>query len=52
MIPMDRKFNHDIFARFLIIMNNAVIPFIMEYRGPTLRPLCDVIGDVIFIFMA
>ena len=37
MIPMYRKFNDDIFARFLVIMKNVVISFIKEYRGPTLR---------------
>ena len=47
-IPMHRKFNDDIFARFLVIMKN-VISFIKEYRGPTFRPPCDVIGDVIIM---
>ena len=46
--PMHRKFNDDIFARVLVIMKN-VISFIKEYRGPTFRPPCDVIGDVIII---
>ena len=31
---------------FLVIMKNVVISFITEYRGPTLRPPCDVIDDV------
>ena len=54
LIPSQRKLNDDIFARCLVIMKN-VISFIKEYRGPTLRPPCDVIGDVIImkiIFMA
>ena len=45
---MHRTFNHDIFARLLVIMKN-VISFLKEYRGPTFRPPCDVIGDVIII---
>ena len=49
MTPMQRKFNDDIFARFLVIMKNVVISFIKEYRGPTLRPPCDVIDDVIIM---
>ena len=49
MIPMHRKFNDDIFARFLVIMKNVVISFIKEYRGPTLRPPCDAIDDVIIM---
>ena len=49
MILMHRKFNDDIFARFLVIMKNVVISFIKEYRGPTLRPPCDVIDDVIIM---
>ena len=49
MIYMHRKFNYDIFARFLVIMKNVVISFIKEYRGPTLRPPCDVIDDVIIM---
>ena len=48
MIHMHRKFNDDIFARFLVIMKN-VISFIKEYRGPTLRPPCDVIDNVIIM---
>ena len=48
MIPMHRKFV-DIFDRFLVIMKNVVISFIKEYRGPTLRPPCDVIDDVIIV---
>ena len=49
MIPMHRKFNNDIFARFLAIMKNVVISFIKESEGPTFRPPCDVIGDVIIM---
>ena len=49
MIHMHRKFNDDIFARCLVIMKNAIISFINEYRGPTLRPPCDVIDDVIIM---
>ena len=45
---MHRKFCDDIFACFLVIMKN-VISFIKEYRGPTLRPPCDVIDDVIIM---
>ena len=48
-IPMHRKFCDDIFACFLVIMKNAVISFIKEYRGPTLRPPCGVIDDVIIM---
>ena len=40
---MHRKFNYDIFARFLIIMKIFVILFIKEHRGSTFRPPCDVI---------
>ena len=47
MILIHRKFNDDIFARFLVIRKNVVISFIKEYRGPTLRLPCDVIDDVI-----
>ena len=47
---MHRKFNDDIFAR-LVIMKNVVISYIKEYRGPTLRPPCDVIDDVIIMKM-
>ena len=43
---MHRKFNDDIFARCSVIMKK-VISYIKEYRGPTLRPPCDVIDDVI-----
>ena len=46
---MHRKFNEDIFARCLVIMKNVVISYIKEYRGPTLRPPCDVIDDVIIM---
>ena len=49
MIPMHRKFSDDIFARFSVIMKNVVISFIKEYRGPTLKPPCDVIDDVIIM---
>ena len=49
MIPMHRKFNDDIFARFLVVMKNVVIKFIKEYRGTTLRPSCDVMDDVIIM---
>ena len=45
---MHRKFNDDIFARCLVTLKN-VISFIKEYRGPTLRPPCDVINDVIIM---
>ena len=41
------KFNDDIFVHFLVIMKNVLISFIKEYRGPTLRPQCDIIDDVI-----
>ena len=46
---MQRKFNDDIFARISVFMENAVISFLKEYIGPTFRPPCDVIGDVIII---
>ena len=55
MILTHRKFDDDIFARFLVIMKNIVISFIKEYRWPTLRSPCDVIDDVIItkiLFMA
>ena len=45
---MHRKFNDDIFALCLVIMKN-VISYIKEYEGPTLRPPCDVIDDVIIM---
>ena len=48
LMPMHRKFNVDIFARLLVIMKD-VISFINDYRGPTFRPLRDVIGDVIIL---
>ena len=48
MIHMHRKFNDDTFARCLVIMKN-IISFIQEYRGPFLRPPCDVIHDVIIM---
>ena len=47
MIPMCRKFNDDIFDRFLVIGKNVLISFIKKCRGPTLRPPCDIIDDVI-----
>ena len=47
---MHRKFNDDIFARCLVIMKNVIISFIKEYRGPTLRPPCDVIIMKILFF--
>ena len=46
---MQRKVNDDIFARCLVIMKNIVFSYIKEYRGPTLRPPCDVIDDVIIM---
>ena len=46
MILMQRKFNDDIFARFLVIMKN-IISFIKEYIEPNSRPFRDVIDDVI-----
>ena len=49
MIPMHRKFNDNIFARFVVIMKNVVISFIKEYRGATLVPPYDVIDDVIIM---
>ena len=49
MLHMHKKFNDDIFAHFLVIMKNVVISYIKEYRGPTLRPPCDVIDDVIIM---
>ena len=47
MILMQRKFNNDIIARFLVIMKNVAISFIKEYIGPNSRQSCDVIDDVI-----
>ena len=47
MILMQRKFNDDIFARFLVIMKNVDISFIKEYIGPNSRPPCDIIDYVI-----
>ena len=32
-----------------LVMKNVVISFIKEYGGPTFRPPCDVIGDVIIM---
>ena len=49
MILTHRKFNDDIFARFLVIIKNVVISFIKEYWGQTLRLACDVIDDVIIM---
>ena len=49
MIPTHKKCNDDIFDHFLVITKNVVISFIKEYRGPTLRPPCDVIYDVIIM---
>ena len=49
MIHMHKKFNDDIFAHFLVIMKNVVISYVKEYIGPTLRPPCDVIDDVIIM---
>ena len=46
---MHRKFSDDIFALCLVIMKNVFISYIKEYRGPTLRPPCDVIDDVIIM---
>ena len=46
---MHRKFNYDIFARFLVIMENVVILYIKEYIGPTMTPPCDVIDDIIIM---
>ena len=46
---MHRKFADDIFACCLVIMKNVVISLIEGYRGPTLRPPCDIIDDVIII---
>ena len=40
---MQRKFDDDIFARFLVIMKNVAISFIKEYVGPNSRPPYDVI---------
>ena len=48
LIPMHRKVNDDIFARSLVIIKNVIL-FIKEYWGPTFRPACDVIGDVIIM---
>ena len=39
-----------IFARVLVIMKNVLISCIKEYRGPTSRPTCDVIDEVITIW--
>ena len=49
MIHMHRNFIDDVFARCLVIMKNVIISFIKECRGPTLRPPCDVIDDVIIM---
>ena len=45
---MHRKFNDDIFARCLVIMKMLLFKK-KAYRGPTLRPPCDVIDDVIIM---
>ena len=47
MVPVHKKFTDDIFARFLVIKKNSAISFIKEYKGPILRPPCDVIDNVI-----
>ena len=47
LISIHKKFNDDIFVRFLVIMKNVVISYIKEYRGSTLRPPCDAIDDII-----
>ena len=49
MIPMHRKFNDDIFARFLVIMKNVVISLIKEYSVPNFMAPRDVIDDVIIM---
>ena len=49
MILTHRKFNDDIFARFLVITKNVVISFIKTYTGSTLRLPCDVIMTKIFL---
>ena len=36
-----------IYLVVFFIMTNVVISFIKEYRGPTLRPSCDVIDNII-----
>ena len=46
---MHKKFNDDIFSRFLVIMKTVVTSYIKEYRGLTLRPPCDVIYEVIIM---
>ena len=46
---MHGKFNDDICACCLVIMKNVVLSYIKEYRGPTLRPPCDVTDDVIIM---
>ena len=48
MIPMQKNFNDDIFAHFLVIMKNVIL-FIKEYRGPSLKAPCDVIDAVIIM---
>ena len=47
MIYMYREFNDNVSVRFLVFMKSVIISFIKGYRGPTLRPACDVIEDVI-----
>ena len=46
MIPMHRKVNDDIFARFSVIMKNVAISFMKEYGGPPFSSPCDVIDDI------
>ena len=48
LVHMHRKFDYDIFACFSVIMKNVML-FIKDYRGPTFRPPCDVVGDVIIM---
>ena len=42
-------FYRKLYLYCLVIMKNVVISYIKEYKGPTLRPPCDVIDDVIII---
>ena len=44
---MYTKFEDDIFVRSSVIIKNAILSFIKEYRETTLRSLCHVIDDVI-----
>ena len=41
---MYTKFEDDIFVRSSVIIKNAILSFIKEYRETTLRSLCDVIN--------